>query len=43
MREVTGESMVTIRSDESVQEAMLSMLRNRIRHLPVVQRNTPWG
>lgn len=43
VREVTGESMVTIRSDESVQEAMLSMLRNRIRHLPVVQRNTPVG
>ncbi|NCD19175.1 MAG: cyclic nucleotide-binding/CBS domain-containing protein [Actinobacteria bacterium] len=41
--EVTGEHMFAIRSDESVQEAMLSMLRNRIRHLPVMQHRTPVG
>lgn len=43
VRDVTGEGMFAIRSDESVQEAMLSMLRNRIRHLPVMQHRTPVG
>lgn len=43
VRAVTGENMIAIRSEESVQEAMLSMLRNRIRHLPVMQHRTPVG
>lgn len=43
VREVIGERMHAIRSDESIQEAMLSMLRNRIRHLPVMRHRTPVG
>lgn len=41
--DVTSDSMIAIESEESVQEAMLSMLRNRIRHLPVIQNRTPVG
>ncbi|MGM0385576.1 MAG: DUF294 nucleotidyltransferase-like domain-containing protein [Actinomycetota bacterium] len=43
VREVTGENMFAIRSDESVQEAMLSMLRNWTHHLPVMHHRTPVG
>jgi CBS domain-containing protein len=34
---------ITIQADDSVFEAMLSMLRHNIHHLPVVQRRRPLG
>ncbi|NGP54645.1 DUF294 nucleotidyltransferase-like domain-containing protein [Thioalkalivibrio sp. XN8] len=33
----------TIQSDETLQEAMLCMLRNNLQHLPVLHRRTPVG
>lgn len=41
--EVVSERLVSIQSDESVYEAMLSMLRNNIHHLPVLYRRRPMG
>lgn len=41
--QVAGASVHTIQSDESVSDAMLSMLRNNIHHLPVLQRRRPIG
>ncbi len=41
--EVVGQRLVAIQSDESVHEAMLTMLRNNIHHLPVMHRRSPVG
>ncbi|MBN8411506.1 DUF294 nucleotidyltransferase-like domain-containing protein [Halomonas denitrificans] len=41
--EVAGRRLIAIQSDESVQEAMLCMLRNNIHHLPVMHRRSPVG
>ncbi|GKW48699.1 DUF294 nucleotidyltransferase-like domain-containing protein [Halomonas sp. NCCP-2165] len=41
--EVVTEALITIQSDESVHEAMLSMLRNNVHHLPVLYRRRPLG
>lgn len=41
--DVVGGSVHTIQSDESVYDAMLSMLRNNVHHLPVLQRRRPIG
>lgn len=41
--EVVGDRLVAIQSDESVHEAMLTMLRNNIHHLPVMHRRSPVG
>ena len=35
--------LITIQSDETVQEAMLSILRNNVQHLPVLHRRRPVG
>ena len=41
--EVMTEHPITMQADDSVFEAMLSMLRNNIHHLPVVHRRRPIG
>ncbi len=41
--EIAGDRFVSIQSDESVQEAMLCMLRNGVHHLPVMHRRQPLG
>nr|WP_298250793.1 DUF294 nucleotidyltransferase-like domain-containing protein [uncultured Halomonas sp.] len=41
--DVVGPWLVAIQSDESVHEAMLTMLRNNIHHLPVMHRRGPVG
>jgi CBS domain-containing protein len=41
--EIAGERFISIQSDESVQEAVLSMLRNGVHHLPVMHRRQPIG
>ncbi|MGM0913114.1 MAG: DUF294 nucleotidyltransferase-like domain-containing protein [Pseudomonadota bacterium] len=41
--EVVGDRLVAIQSDETVHEAMLTMLRNNIHHLPVMHRRSPVG
>jgi CBS domain-containing protein len=41
--EIAGDRFVSIQSDESVQEAMLCMLRNGVHHLPVMHRRQPIG
>ena len=41
--EIVGERFVSIQSDESVQEAMLCMLREGVHHLPVMHRRQPIG
>lgn len=41
--EVVSDRLVAVRSDESVQEAMLCMLRNNVHHLPVMYRRRPVG
>ena len=41
--EVVSHYLVAIQSDESVHEAMLTMLRNNIHHLPVMHRRRPVG
>lgn len=41
--EVSGDRLITIRSDESVNEAMLTMLRNHTDRLPVLHRQRPVG
>lgn len=40
---ITGDRFVSIQSDDSVQEAMLCMLRNGVHHLPVMHRRQPIG
>lgn len=40
---VASRELITIQSDETVQEATLSMLRNNIHHLPVLHRRRPVG
>lgn len=41
--EVVSDLVISVQSDESVQEAMLCMLRNNIHHLPVMHRRRPLG
>jgi CBS domain-containing protein len=41
--QVMSPDPITIQADDSVFEAMLSMLRHNIHHLPVVQRRRPLG
>jgi CBS domain-containing protein len=41
--EVVNDRLIAMQSDESVQEAMLCMLRNNIHHLPVMHRRRPVG
>ncbi|MCM2129479.1 DUF294 nucleotidyltransferase-like domain-containing protein [Larsenimonas rhizosphaerae] len=41
--EVMSKNLVRIQADESVYEAMLTMLRNNIQHLPVLYRRRPMG
>ncbi|WP_282039421.1 DUF294 nucleotidyltransferase-like domain-containing protein [Halomonas alimentaria] len=41
--EVVSDRLVAIQSDEPVHEAMLTMLRNNIHHLPVMHRRSPVG
>ncbi|MCM5704492.1 putative nucleotidyltransferase substrate binding domain-containing protein [Larsenimonas salina] len=41
--EVMSTRLVTVQSDESVYEAMLTMLRNNVQHLPVLYRRRPMG
>lgn len=41
--EITRGRLITIQSDESVNEAMLVMLRNNIQRLPVMHRRRPVG
>ncbi len=41
--DVASSHLITIQSDASVYEAMLTMLRNNVHHLPVVYRQRPVG
>ncbi len=41
--QVASTDLITIQSDETVQEATLCMLRNNIHHLPVLHRRRPVG
>lgn len=41
--EVMSKNPITIQSQESLYEAMLSMLRNNVHHLPVLHRRRPIG
>lgn len=41
--EVMSPNPITVQGDDTVFEAMLSMLRNNIHHLPVVKRRRPIG
>ncbi|MCS3903816.1 CBS domain-containing protein [Methylohalomonas lacus] len=41
--EIIGDRLIVIQSDESVYEAMLTMLRNNVHHLPVMHRLSPIG
>ena len=41
--QVTGNRFISIQSDQSVQEAILCMLRNGVHHLPVMHRSQPLG
>lgn len=41
--QLSGGRLITIQSDESVNEAMLTMLRNHIQRLPVLHRRRPVG
>lgn len=43
LKEIKHDRLITIRSDESVYEAMLAMLRNNVHHLPVLHRQRPVG
>lgn len=43
IRDITHGRLITIQSDESVNEAMLVMLRNNIQRLPVLHRRRPVG
>ncbi len=41
--EVVSERLITVQSDASIYEAMLTMLRNNVHHLPVLYRQRPVG
>ncbi|APX92155.1 cyclic nucleotide-binding protein [Halomonas sp. 1513] len=41
--EIVSSRLISVQSDESVHEAMLSMLRNNVHHLPVLYRRRPMG
>ena len=41
--DVASSHLITIQSDASVHEAMLTMLRNNVHHLPVIYRQRPVG
>lgn len=41
--EVISHALITIQSDASIYEAMLTMLRNNVHHLPVLYRQRPVG
>ncbi|WP_129138269.1 putative nucleotidyltransferase substrate binding domain-containing protein [Modicisalibacter coralii] len=41
--EVMSRRVIVVQSDETVHEAMLSMLRNQVHHLPVLHRRQPIG
>ncbi|RUR33705.1 DUF294 nucleotidyltransferase-like domain-containing protein [Vreelandella nanhaiensis] len=41
--DVASSHLITIQSDASVYEAMLTMLRNNVHHLPVIYRQRPVG
>lgn len=41
--EVVSSRLITVQSDASVNEAMLTMLRNNVHHLPVLYRQRPVG
>jgi len=41
--DIMSPNPITVQGDDTVFEAMLSMLRNNIHHLPVVQRRRPIG
>ncbi|WP_251978534.1 putative nucleotidyltransferase substrate binding domain-containing protein [Salinicola avicenniae] len=41
--DVMSSKVIVVQSDESVYEAMLSMLRNQVHHLPVLHRRQPMG
>ena len=43
VREIVSEGLVAVQSDETVQEAMLAMLRHNVQHLAVVHRRRPIG
>ncbi|RZU98165.1 DUF294 nucleotidyltransferase-like domain-containing protein [Spiribacter vilamensis] len=43
IREIVSEELVAVQSDETVQEAMLAMLRHNVHHLAVVHRRRPIG
>jgi CBS domain-containing protein len=43
LSEISHGQLITIQSDESVYEAMLTMLRNNIQRLPVMHRRRPVG
>lgn len=41
--EVVSPTLITVQSDVSIYEAMLTMLRNNVHHLPVLYRQRPMG
>ncbi|MEG3079835.1 DUF294 nucleotidyltransferase-like domain-containing protein [Halomonas sp. 5021] len=41
--EVVSSRLITVQSDVSIYEAMLTMLRNNVHHLPVLYRQRPMG
>ena len=41
--EIVSSHLISVQSDKSVHEAMLSMLRNNVHHLPVLYRRRPMG
>lgn len=43
VREVMSQQLITVQSDVSVYEAMLTMLRSNVHHLPVLNRQRPVG
>ncbi len=43
VRDLLAGEVVTVQSDASVNEAMLTMLRNHVHHLPVLHRRRPVG
>lgn len=41
--EIVSDSLVAVQSDETVQEAMLAMLRHNVHHLAIIHRRRPIG
>ncbi|MDN6297516.1 MAG: DUF294 nucleotidyltransferase-like domain-containing protein [Halomonas sp.] len=41
--EVVSPTLITVQSDVSIYEAMLTMLRNNVHHMPVLYRQRPMG